>query len=86
MITSAVRNWLDEAIRRDALPDGFVHRVLISCEFDVSENQRPQGAMRQLRLDCTAVVEAESGEWSGSSRKAERWTRNGSAPWEVVDV
>jgi len=85
-ISAAVREWLNEAIERDSLADGYVRAVLITCDFDLTEGSTADGAVRHVRLDCVVDVEAETGVWSGSSKKAELWSRVGSAPWLVTDL
>ena len=85
-ISDAVREWLNEAIERDALADGYVRAVLITCDFDMTEGTTPEGAERNVRLDCVVDVDAETGVWSGSSKKAELWSKVGSAPWLVTDL
>ena len=85
-IADVVHGWLDDARDRDSLPAEFIHRVFISCDFDVSEGPTPQGAERHVRIYSPVVGDAENGEWSGSSRKSELWEKVGTAPWEVMDV
>jgi hypothetical protein len=85
-ITDAVRRWLDDAIIRDELNPAQVQQVSISCMFDVAESQSVDTVERTVNLDCTVELTAESGSWSGSSRKSERWHKSDTGPWLIVDV
>jgi len=82
-IAPTIRGWLDEAKVRDQLDAGYVLRVNIACDFDVVDSQNGADSRRELLLDCTVVVDAQSGSWTGNSRKAEIWRRSGSGSWIV---